>query len=136
MQVSPELGPLALAYVGDAVYSLFVREHVVRRGPAKGRHLHQATVCEVRAAAQARSLASLEDQLTEQERSIVRWARNAKASRGRGSTVAQRHQATAFEALLGYLHLTGQNQRLQALLTKVVNQVCGTGEDERERHLA
>lgn len=127
---------MALAYVGDAVYSLFVREHVVRRGPAKGRHLHQATVCEVRAAAQARSLALLEDQLTQQELSVVRWARNAKASRGRGSTVAQRHQATAFEALLGYLYLTGQNQRLQALLAKVAKQASRAGEAEHERHLA
>ena len=114
-----DLSSTALAYVGDAVYTLWVRTHLVRRGPASQRDLHRLTIGEVRAAAQARSLAVLEDVLTPEEQSIARWARNAKIGKGGGGTAAERHQATAFEALLGHLYLSGQEERLAAVLSAV-----------------
>lgn len=120
-------GPLTLAYIGDAVYTLFVRTHLAGLGPAKPRELHRLAAEEVRAAAQARTLAGLEDQLTEEEKSVVRWARNAKIGRGGGGTTAERHLATGFEALLGHLYLTGQDRRLEAILGQAVEPITQRG---------
>lgn len=124
------MGPVALAYVGDAVYTLHVRAHLVCRGPAKQRELHRLASAEVRASAQARSLLELEDKLTAEEKSIVRWARNAKIGKGGGGTPAERHHATAFEALLGHLYLTGQSQRLEELLAAVAEHTASAGGNE------
>lgn len=125
----------ALAYVGDAVYTLLVRSLVVSRGPAKQRELHARSVEAVRAAAQARSLERLEPYLTGDERAIVRRARNSRIGRGGGGTSAERHQATALEALFGYLYLGGRLSRLDRLfgiLTSSDESIPG-GEDS-ERH--
>lgn len=111
------LSPGALAYVGDAVYTLLVRSLVVAAGPAKQRDLHARCVTAVRAEAQARSLAALDRDLTAGEREIVRRARNARIGKGGGGTPAERHHATALEALFGYLYLAGSLARLGELFT-------------------
>ena len=70
----------------------------------------------------------LEDKLSDEEKTIVRWARNARIGKGGGGTPAERHRATAFEALLGYLYLSGRSTRLQELLDLLTtNQAPGSG---------
>jgi ribonuclease-3 family protein len=129
-----DISPVTLAYIGDAVYTLHVRTRVACRGPAKQRDLHRLATDEVRAAAQARTLARLEDKLSDEERCVVRWARNAKIGRGGGGTVAERHLATGFEALLGHLYLTGQDARLEELLSAVIDRADDQAHDHERDH--
>lgn len=122
-----ELGPSALAYVGDAVFTLAVRTRLVLGGGLSGREMHSLATGDVRAAAQARALAVLEDYLSREEKDIVRWARNARVGKGGGGTPAERHHATAFEALLGYLYLDGRTARLNELLALLANPAPSAG---------
>ena len=110
-----------LAFVGDAVYELAVRSHVVLQPGTPGSH-HREAVRRVRASAQARSLRMLEGFLSPEEREVVRRARNAKTgSPPRGVSAADYHFSTAFEALLGHLYVRGQQDRLQEILHLVLN---------------
>ena len=110
-----ELTPAALAYVGDAVFTLHVRTRLAVAATRPQHELHRLVSDEVRAAAQAHWLELLEDKLSDEEKTIVRWARNARIGKGGGGTPAERHHATAFEALLGHLYLSGRSTRLQEL---------------------
>ena len=109
-----ELGPLQLAWVGDAVWDLHQRLRRCRR-PARSASLHRAVVEEVRAGAQARALQQLLPRLSETERSLVRRGRN-RAGRGprRGDPMTY-GQATGFETMLGWLFLLNPT-RLAELL--------------------
>lgn len=109
--------PLVLAYVGDAVYELAVRERLVEARTGKVNALHREAVALVRAAAQAEALQRLEGHLSPEESDVVRRARNAKPGTTPRSVPVQEYRwATAFEALVGYLHLSGQRERLAELL--------------------
>ncbi|MGE5554045.1 MAG: Mini-ribonuclease 3 [Betaproteobacteria bacterium] len=115
--------PLALAYVGDAVFELWVRERLVRQGPGRMADLHREAVALVRASAQAAFLRRLADCLTQEEEEVVRRARNAKSGPApRGVPVQDYRHATAFEALLGYLYLNGRQGRLEDLLNQAWQQ--------------
>ncbi len=98
------LSPQALAYVGDAVYELFVRGCYLYP-PRAIQTFHQQVVGQVRAEQQAAALAQLEPHLTPAEAAICKWGRNA-APGGRRGSAAVYGQATAFETLLGYLYLS------------------------------
>lgn len=116
-EVVSRLQPLALAYVGDAVYELAVRKRLVAAGAGKMNALHRAAVAMVRASAQAEALERLENELTPEESDLVRRARNAKSgTTPRGVPVQEYRHATALEALVGYLYLSGQEDRLAELL--------------------
>jgi ribonuclease-3 family protein len=110
------LSSLALAFVGDAVFNLFVRTMLVGSGK-KVRDLHRDAVNFVRASAQAGILRKIERYLTDREKDIVRVARNAKVNTvPKNAAIMDYHYSTGFEALLGYLYLTGQNERLNKIL--------------------
>jgi ribonuclease-3 family protein len=111
-----ELTSVALAYVGDAVFTLHVRTRLAVAASRPQHELHRLASEDVRAAAQAHWLELLEDKLSAEEKTIVRWARNARIGKGGGGTPAERHHATAFEALLGHLYLSGRTARLRELL--------------------
>lgn len=113
------LNPLALAYVGDAVYEQFVRERLVLSGCGGGHAdlLHKAGVGYVCAGAQAKALHALEGQLSESEAALVRRARNHKiATKPKNADPMTYKNATAFEALIGYLHLSGEKERAAELM--------------------
>lgn len=116
-----EVSPAVWAYVGDAVYELFVRLHLVAQGPAKTRKLHQEAVSRVRASYQAEILSLIQPLLTEEELEILRRGRNVKTGHVPNNTdiITYRH-STAFEALIGYLYLDGRYERLIELLKKTV----------------
>ena len=121
-----ELPALVLAYVGDAVFELLVREHLVAAGLVRVERLHDETVKFVQAAAQARTLRALEGTLTEEEQAVVRRGRNAKSSHTpRSAGVLEYRHSTALESLVGYLYLKGDAARLNAILAAALK----TGEE-------
>lgn len=122
------LPPLTLAYLGDSIYEAFVRERMLDRGIVKVNDLHRASMKYVRATAQAEILASLMETLTEQEQDVVRRGRNAKGHAAPKSAEAADYSAsTGFEALVGYLHLAGREERLGALLEAAARHVESRG---------
>lgn len=111
------LSPIALAYIGDAVFELYVRTKFLMP-PKRMASYHSQVVTQVRAESQAIHLATLLPLLTESEQDILRRGRNACATKPRRLDRHTYQQATGFEALIGYLHLT-DSDRLQELLTKL-----------------
>lgn len=112
------LGAVALAFVGDAAESLFVREGLVRAADRRPGELQKLAGAEVSAKGQAKRLAAAEKLFTEEEREIFLRGRNAKkATKSKHATVAEYNLSTGFEAVLGYLYLTGQYARIAELLT-------------------
>jgi ribonuclease-3 family protein len=115
------LNPLTWAYIGDAVYELFIRENLVNDMNVKPHKLHVEAIKKVKASAQAEILQKIEPDLTEQEKEIVRRARNTKNHHlPKNSNVQEYMYATAFEGLIGYLYLNGENERLNMILKKCI----------------
>ena len=114
------LNGAALAYIGDAVYELAVREYVVKQGKTKVHRLHQAPVKYVAATAQAQVINSWlnqEDFLTQAEIEIFKRGRNHKINtKAKNASMADYSRSTGFEALIGWLHLTNQDERCQKLI--------------------
>ena len=112
-----KLSPLALAFVGDSVHTLFVRENIVFDDVLKINDYHKKSAHYCKAQTQSKVLDLLLPTLTEQEKEIVRKARNTKIHHNaKNASVKDYKQATCFEALVGYLYLTKQEQRLQEIL--------------------
>ncbi len=111
------LSPLVWAYVGDSVYEMFIRVHLVNHSNAKPHKLHMESIQYVKAKAQADTLEKLQDHLTEAEKDIVRRGRNVQNHHiAKNANVADYAMSTAFEALIGYLYLTNQDERLKEIL--------------------
>lgn len=108
-------GSLELAYLGDALYDLYVREHLIARG-GKVRAMHRQAIGLVCAHAQSEALARVADGLTEAEADVVRRARNAHQNPPRNADPGEYHHATALEALIGWLYVTGQRDRMNEIL--------------------
>ena len=104
-----EYSPLALAYIGDAVYELAIRTLVMNRGNMQVNKMHKKTANLVKADAQARFYLLLEEELTDAEKAAYRRGRNAKSfTMPKHATMKDYRMATGFEALMGYLYLTEQ----------------------------
>lgn len=113
--------PLALAYIGDAIYDLVIRTIVVERGNTSANRLHKKTVGYVNARIQAQMIEALVDELTQEEEAVYRRGRNAKSyTTAKNASVIEYRKATGFEALCGYLYLTGQQGRMLALIKKAI----------------
>ncbi|MBQ7165182.1 MAG: Mini-ribonuclease 3 [Clostridia bacterium] len=111
------MNPVVLAYIGDAVYSLYTREKLALLKDAKVSEIHRMANEEVRATAQAEFAEKILPVLTEEEADIYRRARNAKkGTRAKSATVAEYNKSTGLEALLGFLYVTGEHERLNFLL--------------------
>ena len=116
--------PLTMAYIGDAIYDLIIRTVVVERGNTSANKLHQKTVTYVNARVQARMIEALMDELTEEEQMIYKRGRNAKSyTTAKNATVIEYRKATGFEALCGYLYLTGKQERMLSLIKKAISLV-------------
>ncbi len=109
--------PLTWAYIGDCVYELYIRTKLVNETKLKPHELHVKAIGYVKAKAQAERLKSIYDELTEEEKDIVRRGRNAENHHlPKNANVQEYMYSTAFEALIGYLYLTKQNERLKEIL--------------------
>ncbi len=112
-----QMSPLVWAYIGDSVYEQYIRDYLVRNTKHKPHKLHIEATKFVKASAQAEILKKLEENLTEEELDIVRRTRNTENHHlPKNASVREYMYATAFEGLIGYLHLTKQKERLQEIL--------------------
>lgn len=110
-----------LAYLGDAVYEVFVRAHVISTGQVHADKLHHSAIKYVRAEGQARAIKHMIEELSEVELTLVKRARNKKiTSKPKNADPITYKWATAYEALIGYLHLSGQTERMNELMEKTV----------------
>ncbi|MCI8397028.1 MAG: Mini-ribonuclease 3 [Clostridia bacterium] len=113
-----EMNPLTWAYIGDAVFELYIRENLVNITRLKPHKLHLESIKFVKASAQAEALKQIEETLTEEEKDIVRRARNTKNHHlPKNADINDYMYATAFEGLIGYLYLTKKEERLKEILT-------------------
>jgi|SRR5699024_2771853 len=135
-----QMKSLTLAYMGDAVYELYVREHLVQSGQVKPNQLHQKAIQFVSAKAQAKIILGWleEGYLSEEEERIVYRGRNAKSGSIPKNTSVQTYRySTAYEALIGYQYLMKNEERLNELLARSVqfierrNDVDGTRNNYR-----
>ena len=116
------MSPLTWAYIGDAVYETYIREHLINTTNLKPHKLHIEAIKYVKAKSQAKILENLQDMLTEEEKEIVRRGRNTQNHHlPKNADPADYMYATAFASLIGYLYLTKQEQRLKEILNKIVN---------------
>ena len=112
-----QMSPLVWAYIGDSVYEQYIRDYLVTNTKYKPHKLHIEAIKFVKAAAQAKILQQLENELTEEEKEVVRRARNTKNHHlPKNSNVQEYMYATAFEGLIGYLHLIKNKDRLEEIL--------------------
>ena len=108
-----------LAYIGDTVFELHTRTNTITLKAGSIQEIHCATVSRVRAGAQAAAVREMMDFLTEAEQDLVRRARNAhQGTTAKHATKADYRLATAFECLLGFLYLKGDDERLAQIMTK------------------
>ena len=112
-------GSLELAYLGDTVYDLYVRSHLVEQGGRVGK-MHRQAIRLVCAKAQAEALNRIQDELTEEEANVVRRARNVHQSPPKNADPADYQKATGLEALIGFLYASGREERLGELLKKAL----------------
>lgn len=124
------LPPLTLAYIGDAAYELWVRRHLISRGYTRVNELHRLAVKYVNAVTQSRLVSRVEALLTEEEAAVLKRGRNAKSGRQPKNTeVLEYRRATGLEALVGYLYLEGEKERLEEIFHLLV-QMVETEENE------
>lgn len=116
------LNPLQLALVGDGVYELFIRNSILSNNLELSAHkIHVKAIGYVKAKSQSIIMHEIEDKLTENESYIFKRGRNAKsATVPKNADVRDYRMATGFEALIGYLHLIGNYERLNYIMNKAV----------------
>lgn len=118
--------PLALAYIGDAVYEVIIRTKVMNHGSTQVNNMHKKSAKLVNAKTQAEIIRGLleDEELTAEEVSVYKRGRNAKsATTAKHATVADYRTATGFEALCGYLYLNGRLERLICVVSKGLNRI-------------
>ena len=116
--------PLTLAYIGDAVFDIIIRSILVNKGNTPVNKLHQRASQVVKAQTQAAMVLALMDQLTDAEADWYRRGRNSKPhTKAKNASTMDYLEATGFEAVLGYLYLTGDMDRICELVTRGVEAV-------------
>lgn len=116
--------PLTLAYIGDAVYEVVVRTVIVEQANRPVNQLHKMVTEYVKAPAQARMILELKDLLTPKEGEVYKWGKNAKPyTTAKNASRSDYHKATGFEALMGHLYLTGQQERMVELIRQGMERI-------------
>lgn len=114
------ISPLQLAYVGDAVYELLVRSYILDLG-LNVNELHRKAIDFVKAESQAKYVFLLEDFFTEKESQLIRRGRNAKSNTNpKNVDISSYRYSTGFEAMIGYLYLTGENERILEIFREII----------------
>ena len=116
-----QMSPLTWAYIGDAVFELYIRGNLVNTTKLNAHKLHIESIKYVKAKAQANILTMIEETLTEEEKEIVRRGRNTQLHHtAKNASMQEYMYSTAFEALIGYLYLTKQEKRLEEILLNCI----------------
>ena len=122
-KVARQLSPQVLAFVGDGVYSLYIRQKIVLEDKLQGKDLHLQVINYVKAGGQSNFIEKLLPMLNETEISVFKRARNYKTlSQSKNSNIIDYRRATGLEALLGYLYLIGEEKRLNEILSMSVGE--------------
>ena len=109
--------PLTLAYIGDGIYDLYIRTIVVGEGNCQANKLHKKVSALVKATKQSKMIKKIKEHLTEEEHQVYKRGRNAKSnSVAKNASTADYRRATGFEAVMGYLYLTSQFERIVDLI--------------------
>lgn len=115
-----QLSPLNLAFIGDCVYEMLVRESLVLQANRPVNDLHRESVKYVSAKAQTEAFEKIKDMLTEEETAVYKRGRNAKVGHSpKSATEGEYHCATGVEALFGYLYLSEQTDRIKELFSQI-----------------
>lgn len=115
------MSPLTWAYIGDAVYEVYIRNYLVKTTNLKPNKLHKEAIKFVKAGAQSEILENLQEFLTDEEKEIVRRGRNSQNHHlPKNANLEEYTHSTAFEALIGYLYLKKEEKRLDDILQKVI----------------
>lgn len=128
------LPALVLAYIGDAYFSLFTRTKLLAFEQHKVRILHDFDAQMVSAVMQSYALHYLADELSEEELAVVKRGRNTKSTVPKSASVSEYKYSTGFEALLGYLFLSGDFERAFYLAEKSFNIISGKLTNKEEEH--
>lgn len=121
---------MRLAYMGDAVYEVYVRRWLMEQSLQPVGNLHKASIAFVKASAQAAFYHQIEDKLTTEEAAVMRRGRNAKSAMvPRKADINDYRKATGFEALIGYLYLKGELERLEEVMGWILNEAQNGSED-------
>lgn len=116
--------PLTLAYIGDAVYEVVIRTIIVERANKAANELHKKTVKYVQAGTQAAMIMALQDVLTEDELAVFKRGRNAKSNTSaKNASITDYRKATGFEALIGFLYLMDDMDRVLFLVKEGIERV-------------
>ncbi len=119
-----QINPVVLAFVGDAVYSLYVRTRLIVTGEGRASEFQRASAKVVSAKGQSEFLNELIPLFTEEEEEIFRRGRNAKkGSKSKSASAVEYNRSTGLEAVLGYLHLTGESERIEELLSHLSDEL-------------
>ena len=109
--------PLTLAYIGDSIYDLIIKSLVINQGNRQVNKLHKETSMYVQASTQSLMMRAMQEELTEEEHAVYKRGRNAKSiSPAKNQSIPDYRRATGFEALVGYLYLKKQYERLLTLI--------------------
>ncbi|MFK5883629.1 MAG: ribonuclease III domain-containing protein [Candidatus Izemoplasma sp.] len=116
-----QLNGTTLAYIGDAIYEVFVRDYFIKKGLTKVDDLHKSAIKYTSAVGQKAAYDLIASDLTEFEVSIFKRGRNANTDRkARNTDLATYKKATGFEALIGYLYIEGSKDRLDEIINKIL----------------
>lgn len=116
-----EFNPLALAFIGDAVHTLFVRDYIMKNQNLLVKNFHLVASKFCKAQTQSKIFENLFNEFTEEEREIALQARNHKSHTAKNASIEDYKKATAFESVVGYLYLIGEQKRLDEILKKSIS---------------
>lgn len=123
MENPNQLSPLTLAFLGDAVFELLVRERLVKKANRQSKKLHAESIKLVNAVSQSAAAEKILPLLTDDEAAVYRRGKNAKVEHiPKGATVMQYNMATGLEALFGWLYLKGETSRINELFEAIVSE--------------
>ena len=112
-----QLSPLVLAYIGDSIYDLVIKTWVIEQGNMQVNKLNKKTSSIVKAESQSAMIGVIEPMLSEHEKAVYKRGRNAKSyTSAKNASIGDYRRATGFEALIGYLYLSGQYERMMELV--------------------
>lgn len=116
--------PLALAYIGDSVFDIYVRTKVVKEGNTSVNNLHKKCVKYVSAKAQNQMVLKIMEEFSEEEKNVFRRGKNTKMHTvAKNATLSEYRNATGFEAVLGWLYLQDKTERLEEIIKKAMETV-------------
>ena len=117
-----QYSPLVLAYMGDAVYELYVRQMLIEKANTQVDKLHKSAIQIVKAEAQCEAFRKIGNILTEKEMAVFKRGRNTKSSVPKHSSVMEYRTATGLEALIGYIYISGDTERLNYIMNLILGE--------------